>query len=243
MARSRKNRTTGSSATATEPPLAHPDRSGPGVDDQTLFKIAEQRQLFQQAAARERENSKSSGSVKVKKIRVGGGAGSGDESDLDSDDDGDVPTLSETAERIIEAMLWTVSLSMLHFTFAVLAQHQYGTEIYWNEVIQRTFSAWGVFLLLFWALHPRKSDDTLLPGLPANYQAPLRQLVFFAMSVVSGCYLIYVTNMKGYLATQKRAPPLGCLWIWAVMELELPWATLSLLVATGYIYSGGYNVK
>lgn len=62
------------------------------------------------------------------------------------------------------------------------------------------------------------------------------------MSVVSGCYLIYVTNMKGYLATQRRAPPLGCLWIWAVMELDLPWATLSLVVASAYIYLKGYNV-
>lgn len=97
--------------------------------------------------------------------------------------------------------------------------------------------------MLFYALHPRKSDQTLLPGLAARYQAPLRQAIFFAISVVSGCYLIYVTNMKGYLATQQRAPPLGCLWIWAVMELELLWATLSLLVALGYIYLGGYNIK
>ncbi len=63
------------------------------------------------------------------------------------------------------------------------------------------------------------------------------------MSVVAGCYLIYVTNMKGYLATQKRAPPLGCLWIWAVVELDLPWATLSLVVASAYIYLKGYDVK
>lgn len=100
-----------------------------------------------------------------------------------------------------------------------------------------------MFLLLFWALHGRTPGQTLLPFLPARHQQPLRQAIFFLMSVVSGCYLVYVTNMKGYLATQRRAPPLGCLWIWAVMELELPWATLSLLMATGYIYTGGYNVK
>ncbi|KAJ4149958.1 hypothetical protein LMH87_010730 [Akanthomyces muscarius] len=232
MARSRKTPTSGT--TTTLPPLSQPDRSGAGVDEQTLFKIAEQRQLFQQAAAREKQST-----VAAKQVRVT----DGENDSSDDDEDDEVPTLSPGAERVLEAMLWTTSLAMLHFTFDVLVQHQYGTEIMWWQICQRAFSAWAVFLLLFYALHPRKSDETLLPGLPARYQSPLRQAVFFTISVVSGCYLIYVTNMKGYLATQKRAPPLGCLWIWAVMELDLPWATLSLVVASAYIYLKGYNVK
>ncbi|KAM3443760.1 hypothetical protein NHJ13734_001762 [Beauveria thailandica] len=248
MARTRKQRmpsatttTTAAAAAATTtqpPPLARPDRSkAPSIDDQTLYKIAEQRQLFQQATARELKSK-----VAVKKIRLGN---HDDDSSSDDDDEpeNEVPTLSPGAERILEAMLWTTSLAMLHFTFDVLVQHQYGTAIAWRQVFHRTLSAWAVFLMLFYALHPRQSDETLIPGLAARYQAPLRQAIFFAMSVVSGCYLIYVTNMKGYLATQQRAPPLGCLWVWAVMELELLWATLSLLVASGYIYLGGYNVK
>ncbi|KAM3431731.1 hypothetical protein MY4824_006936 [Beauveria thailandica] len=247
MARTRKQRmpsattTTTAAAAATTttqpPPLARPDHSkAPSIDDQTLYKIAEQRQLFQQATARELKSK-----VAVKNIRLGN-----HDDDSSSDDDepeNEVPTLSPGAERILEAMLWTTSLAMLHFTFDVLVQHQYGTAIAWRQVFHRTLSAWAVFLMLFYALHPRQSDQTLIPGLAARYQAPLRQAIFFAMSVVSGCYLIYVTNMKGYLATQQRAPPLGCLWVWAVMELELLWATLSLLVASGYIYLGGYNVK
>ncbi|XWW98004.1 hypothetical protein V2A60_006000 [Cordyceps javanica] len=243
MARSRRAaRTSGAATTVQPPPLAHPDRSGPSIDDQTLFKIAEQRQLFRQAAEREKNHQQSN--LNVKRIRVAGGDDDHDSSSADDDDDDDeVPTLSPGAERILEAMLWTTSLAMLHFTFDVLVQHQYGTEILWKALVQRSFSAWAVFLLLFYALHPRKGDQTLLPGLPARYQTPLRQAVFFAMSIVSGCYLIYVTNRKGYLATQKRAPPLGVLWVWAVVELELPWATLSLLVAASYVYTQGYEIK
>ncbi|OAR01682.1 hypothetical protein LLEC1_02193 [Akanthomyces lecanii] len=232
MARSRKTPTSGT--TTTLPPLAQPDRSERGVDEQTLFKIAEQRQLFQQAAAREKLTK-----VAAKKTRIN----ESDNNSSDDDEDNEVPSLPPGVERVLEAMLWTTSLAMLHFTFDVLVQHQYGTEILWWQICQRAFSAWAVFLLLFYALHPRKSDETLLPGLPARYQSPLRQAIFFSMSVVSGCYLIYVTNMKGYLATQQRAPPLGCLWIWAVMELDLPWATLSLVLASAFIYLKGYTVK
>lgn len=63
------------------------------------------------------------------------------------------------------------------------------------------------------------------------------------MSAISGCALIYVTNDKGYLAVMKRAPPLACLWVWAVIELDLPWAVLSLSVAGGFLWLGGYSVK
>lgn len=132
MARSRKTPTAGTSTTL--PPLSQPDRSGAGVDEQTLFKIAEQRQLFQQAAAREKQSK-----VATKKIRVT----DGDDDSSDDDEDDEVPTLSPGAERVLEAMLWTTSLAMLHFTFDVLVQHQYGTEILWWQICQRAFSAWA----------------------------------------------------------------------------------------------------
>jgi hypothetical protein len=99
-------------------------------------------------------------------------------------------------------------------------------------------------MLLFYFLHPHEANDkTLVPGLPARYQHPLRQVIFFAASVASGCYLIYVTNTFGYLAVMKQAPPLGCIWLWAVVELDLPWAVLSLVVAVGFLWQGGYDYK
>lgn len=79
--------------------------------------------------------------------------------------------------------------------------------------------------------------------MPTRYQRHVRQAVFFVMSAASGCSLIYVTNTSGYLATMKRAPPLGCLWLWAVIELDLAWGALSLLVAGGFLWYGGYEIK
>lgn len=143
MARPRKPRPSG--ATTALPPLAQPDRSGPDVDEHTLFKIAEQRQLFQQAAAREKQAK-----AAVKKIRIADGDGDADGSSSDEYDD-EVPTLSPGAERLLEAMLWTTSLAMLHFTFDVLVQHQYGTEILWRQICHRAVSAWaGTFFPLSW---------------------------------------------------------------------------------------------
>lgn len=39
----------------------------------------------------------------------------------------------------------------------------------------------------------------------------------------------------------KQAPPLGCLWIWAVIELDLLWASASLLCAGAFWKYNGYS--
>ncbi|PNY28949.1 Uncharacterized protein TCAP_01133 [Tolypocladium capitatum] len=201
--------------------LRQPDRSAPS--DKTLLDLAQERQLFRQAERRERQ------------LAAGGDAhGRGDDA---------APTLPPRAERFLEAALWTATLAMLHFTFDVLVQHQYGTEIAWPAVWARTGRAWMVFLFLFYVLHPHPASPVLLPGLPLRFQRPLRQAVFFAMSVAAGCYLIYISNTYGYLATMKRAPPLGCLWLWAVVELDLLTAVASLAVAAAFLWQGGYDIK
>lgn len=99
------------------------------------------------------------------------------------------------------------------------------------------------FLFLFYVLHPHEANQTLVPGLPRRFQKHLRQMLFFAMSCISGCALVYITNSKGYLYNMKRAPPLGCLWLWAVVELDLLWAVPSLAVTAAYVWVNGYSVK
>ncbi|TVY38140.1 hypothetical protein LSUB1_G002849 [Lachnellula subtilissima] len=43
----------------------------------------------------------------------------------------------------------------------------------------------------------------------------------FPGSISAGSYLIHITNTYDYYAVMKQAPPMGCLWIWAVIELDL----------------------
>ncbi|KJZ75244.1 hypothetical protein HIM_05438 [Hirsutella minnesotensis 3608] len=199
--------------------LRQPDRSAPS--EKTLLDLADERRLFQQATQREKQIAAAAGSNASQPP----------------------PVVSPGAERFLEATLWTATLAMLHFTFDVLVQHQYGTEIIWPEVMMRTFRAWAVFLFLFYFLHPHDSSPRLVPGLSLKYQRPLRQATFFVMSVASGCYLIYISNTYGYLATMKRAPPLGCLWLWAVVELDLLTAVASLAAAGVFLWQGGYDIK
>ncbi|RCI07558.1 hypothetical protein L249_1602 [Ophiocordyceps polyrhachis-furcata BCC 54312] len=151
------------------------------------------------------------------------------------------PPPPQPASRLLDSCLWSASLSMLHFTFDLLVQHQYGTEIIWSELTVRTLRAWLLFSILVYTLHPHQ--NTSLPLLPSNLQRPARQSVFFVASLLCGCYLIHLSNTAGYLATMKRAPPLGCLWLWAVVELDLTAAVVSLAAVALFLWRGGYDIK
>ncbi|KAI0597619.1 hypothetical protein F4775DRAFT_593304 [Biscogniauxia sp. FL1348] len=212
--------------------LAQPDRSGP--TEATLLQFAQERKLFEKADKKQKKNRRSND-------RGQGDDADGD--DDDDDDDDDRAALSPRAERIMEALLWTVSLAMLHFTLDVLVQHQYAIDISWPQIVRRSIQALFVFFLLFYVLHPHASSPILLPGLPVRFQAPLRQAIFFVASIASGCYLIHISNVYGYLAVMKQSPPLGCLWVWSIIELDLPLAVVSLAFAGGFFYQGGYTIR
>lgn len=227
--------------------LKQPDRSGP--TDKTLFDLANERDLFKQAAAKERQNKRQNG-----------------EQDEDEDDEGE--GLPPGAERILETLLYSVSLAMLHLTLDVLVQQQYALEMEWFKVIQRALQALmgmqpleislfsllaplltslsclqTVFTALVYALHPHAAATTVVPGLPQRFQNYARQAIFLAMGTVAGCYLIHITNKYSYIAVLKQAPPLGCLWVWSIIELNLGLAVVSLALSGFFFWQGGYTIR
>ncbi|KAI2613176.1 uncharacterized protein GGS25DRAFT_478817 [Hypoxylon fragiforme] len=218
---------------ASEIKLAYPDLSGPS--EKTLLQFAQERNLFKEAERKEKRNKR--------RENLSEDDDSGDEDGDDEDEGEEEELLSPTADKILDAILWSVSLAMLHFTLDVLVQHQYAMYIIWPQIITRAMQAFAVFLLLVYVLHPHASSPAFVPGLPLRFQAPLRQAIFFTASIVAGCYLIHISNKYGYIAVMKRSPPLGCIWVWSVIELNLTLSVLSLACALGFFVQGGYTIR
>lgn len=129
------------------------------------------------------------------------------------------------------AIFWSISLAMIHFTLDVLVFNQYRQEIEWWSIFQRTFTILpALFLLLF------------TMGSETASRFPLaKQMFFFAVGVAAGCYVIYAANKYDYYAVMKQAPPLGTLWIWSVIEMNLPFAAVSLVVNFAFLWYKGYS--
>jgi len=142
--------------------------------------------------------------------------------------------------RAFEALLWSISLTMVHFTLDVLVYHQYAVALKWPVVISRSLQAFPVIFFLMYSLHPHTIPSIILPQ--SNlYPEWLGQIFFFTGSAAAGCYLIYISNVHGYLAIMRRAPPVGCIWIWSVIELNLPWAVGSLACCGAFLWWNGYG--
>lgn len=120
MVRTRKERK------AEEIKLQQPDRSGP--TETTLLELAQERNLFAEADRKQ---------GKLRRRKVSGGSDGDDE---EEDDEHDV-ALPPAVDRAMEAMLWSVSLTMLHFAFDVLVQRQYAMDVSFPQVTSRTLLA------------------------------------------------------------------------------------------------------
>lgn len=133
----------------------------------------------------------------------------------------------------LDIALYTLNLTLLHFTLTLLVHHQYATErpsvkglILSSTVF--SFAPWLILLLVF-LLHPRSSD------LPI-------QLLFAVMSIAAGCWLVYATNDEPYMAVMRKAPALGTLWVWAIVEMKWEWGVGCLGVVGGLGWWKGYSI-
>lgn len=130
------------------------------------------------------------------------------------------------------AVFWSMTLSMIHFTLDVLVYQQYRQEILWGAIFQRTAIILPVLFLVVWMM----GTET------ANKLGTVKQIIYCAIGVGTGCYTIHITNAYDYFFVMKQAPPLGTLWIWSVIEMRLPWAVASVAVDLGYLWWMGYSV-
>lgn len=133
----------------------------------------------------------------------------------------------------LDIALYTVSLTLLHLTLAVLVHNQYAqtppsVPALFYETTIASPAPW-LLLLLVAGLHPRAAD-------------PFAQVFFGIASVACGCWLVKTTNTDAYLATMRKAPPLGTLWIWAVVELRWEAAVATLALVAGWGWLVGYSL-
>lgn len=86
-----------------------------------------------------------------------------------------------------------------------------------------------VLLTLIYMLHRRRN----------NY---LVKALFFGFSVSAGMWMVHATNRYGYFAVMKKAPGVGTIWVWSVVELDAVLALVSLLVTVGFFWWGDYQM-
>lgn len=200
-------------------PLSRPDRSQPS--HKTLLDIAHDRQLLNALP------TDTPPTVQTRTIEPDGSI-SGPVSVSPSTEPSD-----PEPGQYLDIAIYAFSLTLLHFTFTFLVHHQYDSSppsLPKILISSTLYSPTPLLLFLMVAiLHPRSSHI-------------VTQLSFAVLSVVAGCWLVQATNEDSYMAVMRKAPPLGTLWVWAIVEMKWEWASGCLGLVGVWGWWNGYTI-
>ncbi|KAI9034856.1 uncharacterized protein KD926_005191 [Aspergillus affinis] len=188
------------------------------------------------------------------------GEGAGKEEDTHSPDD------APPIPPFIDTLLLSIPLTTLHLTLSYLAAHQYAESINMEHLLKD--SGYVAFPILTFLVHlahghivsiairgdPRASESiSLLPWSPEKmslsflrrllFPPSWRTLIFLPIAVALGMKLVTITNEDPYYAVMKRAPAIGTIWVWSILEVPLGAALLGALVPmTWAVWWKGYGI-
>lgn len=213
----------------TDIALSQPDRNHPPSPHKTLIQIAEERQLLNRGDWKKKKTPIDPKSVITTTINPDGTFSNPviTNSDRQEDDDDVV-----VATPFLDVFLYAFTLIILHFTLSFLVHHQYASKppslgpLFLSSTVFTLTPA--LLLVLVFVLHPRSAH-------------PATQVLFAVISTLAGAWLAYATNEEPYMAIMKKAPVLGTLWIWAIVELKWEWALATLSILGGWGWWKGYK--
>lgn len=149
---------------------------------------------------------------------------------------------TEDLEPWVDSLMLASSLSALHFTLEALTVHQYADELRWMPIFWHTvLQAFPILTLMVHFAHGHIVSVKLAKR-GSSIAHVIKQIVFVGIANMAGCYLVYLTNDKGYMAVMKNAPSIGTVWVWAVIELGLAGALAGVVGPGVYAWYYGYGI-
>ncbi|KKK14973.1 hypothetical protein P175DRAFT_0426556 [Aspergillus ochraceoroseus IBT 24754] len=167
-----------------------------------------------------------------------------DEVDADADTEPPIPPFLDT-------LLLSIPLTVLHLTLAYLAAHQYAQNIEMDVLLWESgLVTFPMLTLLIHLAHGhiisfnrgQKKTPEIISFFPWHsdklsmaffrkllFPPSLRTTIFLPAAIFLGARLMEMTNEDTYYAVMKRAPAIGTLWVWCILEIPVGAATLGAL--------------
>ncbi|KAG8923497.1 hypothetical protein FRC02_011103 [Tulasnella sp. 418] len=127
---------------------------------------------------------------------------------------------SDLPDEIFHAILLIIPFSFLYLCLDIVIHQQYAQHPTWSEEITRMVKNVPILSVFIFYSNRHKSTQ-------------LGQALLFALSVIAGVCMIYQVNHAAWGVAMQQCPPLGTLWIYTIVQLDLLPAVLSLGVVFG----------
>ncbi|KAF2156625.1 hypothetical protein K461DRAFT_1554 [Myriangium duriaei CBS 260.36] len=132
-----------------------------------------------------------------------------------------------------ESLFLTVTLTILHFTLNLLVHNQYGHQApSVKPLIWQTLRVAPWLVVPVYALkHP---DVAKRPW--------VKNGLHFLIGTGAGCWMLWIGNRESYMDVMARAPSVGAVWIWSVVEMRLEWGVVSLGICGVWLWWHGFSL-
>ncbi|TFY77294.1 hypothetical protein EWM64_g6718 [Hericium alpestre] len=135
-------------------------------------------------------------------------------------EDEDEDEVYPLAEEIFSAVTLIIPISFLLLLMYILVHFQYRQQPDWSLIAGRMASSIPILSVFVFYTNRHK----------ARRRA---QFLLFLLAIAAGMRMIWMVNWGNWLKNMQQLPPLGTIWVFAIIELDLGPAVLSLaLVVT-----------
>ncbi|EUC65340.1 transmembrane protein, putative [Rhizoctonia solani AG-3 Rhs1AP] len=128
--------------------------------------------------------------------------------------------LAPLADSILDTGIIAIPLSTLYIVLDLLVQQQYAQQPTIKEEFGRVITNVPILCILIHYTNKRKAT-------------PTAQLLLFLTAILAGPRMIWLVNKGSWLRVTRQAPPLGTIWIYTIIQLNLVPAVASLVVVFG----------
>lgn len=143
-----------------------------------------------------------------------------------SDDDNEDYPL---AEEIFAATTLLIPMSFLLLMMYILIHFQYGQKPSWDIITDRMLSSVPILAIFIFYTNRYKHKIWAQAGL-------------FVLSVASGTRMIYQVNHSNWLLNMQQCPPIGTIWVYTILQLDLGPAVLALSTVGAWVWWTGQRL-
>ncbi|KAF8741139.1 hypothetical protein AX14_005735 [Amanita brunnescens Koide BX004] len=133
-------------------------------------------------------------------------------------------------DEVFDAALLVIPFSFLLLMMDILIHYQYAKEPNFRVLGERMLTRVPILsVFIFYT---------------ARYKQHRRmQILLFALAVLAGCRMLFIIGQKSWLINMRQCPPLATLWIYAIVQLELGPAAMSLVTVGGFVWLKGLRLS
>ncbi|CAO1617567.1 unnamed protein product [Sympodiomycopsis kandeliae] len=134
-------------------------------------------------------------------------------------------SMSPRVEKFLDLLIWSIPFTSLYVLLDVMIHQQYALHPTLLEEFGRMIGTVPILVTIVWS-------TTISPKIPQR----ALQILFFIASILLGSAFVWTFHQSPFMEVVRRTPPLGTLWIYCVVKLDLIPCVVSVATVGAFVW-------